>query len=533
MGVEIEEDTLDLSPFSGELDITEKTGEERADKELKILIKARYPLLYIVSWEEKRVESSLGKIADKLKKKLYVWTYTDGIKNASYKVRKEHPTRDPIKVLDYILRSNEQEVLFLLKDFHPYLSDSAVIRRLRDLTEALRETYKTLIILSPTLKLPLELEKEITVIDYDLPRLEYLDGSLEGIIQIMRDNKNVDVNLEPHKRERILKAALGLTAREAESVFAKSLIQKGHFDVDIILAEKEQIIRKSGILEYYHSSDTFAEVGGVEVLKDWLKKRAKAFTEKARKFGLPQPKGILLVGVMGCGKSLVAKSVAGLWRLPLLRLDMGKIFGGIVGASEENIRKAIKVAESIAPTVMWLDEMDKGLAGTQSSSYSDAGTTSRVFGTFITWLQEKKSPVFVIATVNNVSQLPPELLRRGRFDEIFFVDLPRQEERVEIFDIHLRKRGRDPAKFDLPLLAERTEGFSGAEIEQAIISSLYDAFDADRDLIMDDILRSIEETIPLSQMMKEEIEGLRDWAKSRARSASHSFDGKKAGGEWE
>ena len=267
-----------------------------------------------------------------------------------------------------------------------------------------------------------------------------------------------------------------------------------------------------------------AYVGGMADLKDWLRKRGLAFTERARRFGLPEPRGLLLLGVQGGGKSLVAKSVASLWKLPLLRLDMGKVFSEMVGSSEHNIRVALRLAESVAPCVVWLDELEKGISGLGSSNRSDAGTAARVFGSFLVWMQEKTAPVFVIATSNDISSLPPELLRKGRFDEIFFVDLPSRSERREILSIHLARRHRDPTRFDLERLAGEMEGFSGAEIEQVIISGLYDAFEAERELTDDDLLRNVRQTIPLSQTMKEQITGLRNWARTHARSASTSVE---------
>jgi SpoVK/Ycf46/Vps4 family AAA+-type ATPase len=273
-------------------------------------------------------------------------------------------------------------------------------------------------------------------------------------------------------------------------------------------------------LEFYSSDERLTNVGGLEILKEWLRKRVRAFSDEARAFGLPEPKGILLVGVQGCGKSLVAKSVSNSWRLPLLRLDVGRLFSSLVGSSEENLRNAIKVAESIAPVVLWVDEIEKGFSGVGSSNMSDAGTAARVFGSFITWLQEKKAPVFVIATANLVNQLPPELVRKGRFDEIYFVDLPSASERAEIWRIHLVKRNRDPAQFDLHSLAMASDGLSGAEIEQAVIAGLYEAFDRNRPLGMADLLDVLQDTVPLSQMMEEEIAALRAWARQRARPAS-------------
>jgi SpoVK/Ycf46/Vps4 family AAA+-type ATPase len=273
-------------------------------------------------------------------------------------------------------------------------------------------------------------------------------------------------------------------------------------------------------LEYFASEEKLENVGGVENLKQWLVKRSKAFTEKAADFGLPAPKGVLLLGVQGCGKSLCAKAVSSLWKLPLLRFDVGRMFGSLVGSSEENMRRAISTAESVSPAILWVDEIDKAFAGSVSGGASDGGTASRVFGTFLTWLGDKTTPVFVIATANDISHLPPELLRKGRLDEIFFVDLPTEGERREIFRIHLEKKGRVPDGFDLATLARHCEGFSGAEIEQAIVSGLFDAFSQGGELNTAILLNSLTETVPLSKTMSEELNRLRNWSQGRARPAS-------------
>lgn len=290
--------------------------------------------------------------------------------------------------------------------------------------------------------------------------------------------------------------------------------------IDLILSEKKQIIKKSSILEYYDSQENITNIGGLENLKSWISKRTRSFSEEARNFGLPEPKGILLLGVQGCGKSLSAKAISSIWKLPLLKLDMGAIFGKYVGESESNVRKAIKTIESVAPAILWIDELEKGFSGMGNAD--SHGTDSRVFASFLTWLQEKTKPVFVIATANDVSALPPELLRKGRFDEIFFVDLPTKQERIDIFKIHLLKRIKDVTKFDLNLLAEKSNGYSGAEIEQVIISALYDAFDENREVELNDIIVNIEKSVPLSVTMKEKIDCLRNWAKSRTVPASKS-----------
>jgi len=483
--------------------------------QLDILIRARYPLIYVVSFEEGRVLGFLREIAGERAKKIYCWSATQGLEPRPAGAA----PRLPQETLDYFAALKEEAIL-VLKDFHYYISDSVITRRLRDLAQALKNSYKNIVILSPVLRLPIELEKDISVVDFGLPDIEDLGELLDNVIESCKGNPQLDLELTPDKREQLLKACQGLTLTEAENVLAKSLVEKRTLDVDSVFTEKEQIVRKSGLLEYYRATEKFADVGGLDVLKDWLNKRTHAFTEKAREFGLPEPRGILILGVQGCGKSLSCKAVASLWRLPLLRLDVGRIFSGIVGSSEENVRRAIRTTESIAPVILWMDELEKGFAGVKSSPFSDAGTTSRVFGTFITWLQEKTAPVFVVATANDISALPPELLRKGRFDEIFFVDLPSEAERREILEIHLRKRKRDPARFDLDLLAKSTAGCSGAEIEQAIIAALYDAFNAGRELRSEDILTAVRASVPLSVTMEEQIDSLRLWASTRARMAS-------------
>jgi ATP-dependent 26S proteasome regulatory subunit len=383
------------------------------------------------------------------------------------------------------------------------------------------------IIVSPVLKIPVELEKDVTVLDVPLPDFAELLALLKNIVAVVKKSGRVSIHLEPADVEALVRAALGLTSSEAENAFARAIAIDDRLDADdiqLVLEEKRQVIRKSGLLEYYPTEHGLGGIGGLEDLKGWLDRRAAAFTEEARQFGLPEPKGLLLLGVQGCGKSLTAKAIASQWRLPLLRLDMGKIFGSLIGSSEENVRRAIRMAEGVAPVVLWIDEIEKGLSGVKSSGDTDGGTGARVFGALLTWMQEKTAPVFVVATANSIEHLPPELLRKGRFDEIFFIDLPSHRERAEIFDIHLRRRRRDPARFDLARLAADARGFSGAEIEQAIISALYQAFDERTELAQLHIERALAETRPLSTTMAEEVSRLRTWAQSRARPASRAAD---------
>jgi AAA+ superfamily predicted ATPase len=496
--------------------------------ELETLIRARYPILYIITSEEMRVQNAVVEIAKKRQKKVFEWSYSTGIVPAGTSIQSQKTrsaaTKDPLMALDQVIEQVEPAI-FVFKDFHPFLTKNnfAVVRKLKEIALHLKNSFKTILLVSPLMEIPPELDKEITVLNYPLPTREDLSELLDRIIADVKQFKQVKVDLDEAGRERLIQAALGLTMGEAENVFAKLIVKDERLtgdDVNEVFSEKQQIIRKSGLLEYYATEETFSNVGGLTVLKDWLNKRAVAFTNEARAFGLPPPKGILMLGVQGCGKSLCAKAVSNLWQLPLLRFDMGRMFGSLVGSSEENVRRAISVAESIAPAVLWVDEIDKAFVGSQSSGVTDGGTTARVFGTFLTWLSEKTAPVFVVTTANDVSQLPPELLRKGRLDEIFYVDLPSEEERTEIFRIHVTKRGRDPEKFDLKALVDGSKDFSGAEIEEAIISALYDAFYAKQELETTHVLAALGQTVPLAKTMAEKISAQRNWAVGRARNAS-------------
>ncbi len=509
-------------------------NETDRKEELNTLIRAKYPILYILSWEERRIEQTLRQVAAERRKKLYAWTLTEGLfpLDGGESSAIDPATRNPMRALDSIAASQEAAI-FVLKDIHPFLEEenpaadhAVIVRKLRDIANHLKESLKTLIILTPLQHLPSELEKDIVVLDYGLPTAAELAQSLDRVVRSAREISGMQLKLDDETREKVLKAAQGLTCTEAENVFAKSLVIARTLDLNIIIAEKKQIIQRSQLLEYFSAEENLSVVGGMPLLKEWLQKRSLAFSERARRFGLPEPKGLLLLGVQGAGKSLVAKAIASEWKLPLLRLDMGRMFSQLVGSSEHNMRTALRMAESVSPCILWLDELEKGLAGAASSHMSDAGTAARVFGSFLTWMQEKTAPVFVIATSNDLSVLPPEALRKGRFDEIFFIDLPNIEERFEIFGIHLARRGRDPKRFDLKKLAQNSQGFSGAEIEQAIISGLYDAFEAQRELMDEDIVTNLGATLPISQTMEHQINSLRSWALTHARPASRQNSGR-------
>jgi SpoVK/Ycf46/Vps4 family AAA+-type ATPase len=353
------------------------------------------------------------------------------------------------------------------------------------------------------------------------------------MIEANKRGSRIHIDLTPEDEERLAKAALGLTLHEAENAFARAMVNDGKLnprDVEVILEEKRQIIKKSEILEFVKTDLKIEDVGGLENLKRWLLKRNKSWLDAAARYGLPAPKGVLITGVPGCGKSLIAKAVSAMWQLPLLRLDLGKIFSGIVGSSEENMRKAIKTVEAVSPSILWIDEIEKGFSGMNHGG--DSGTSNRIFGTFLTWMQEKTKPVFVIATANNIQYLPPEMLRKGRFDEIFFVDMPTKKERKEIFRLHINKRLKDPeviGNFELndailDHLAELTEGFVGAEVEQVVISALFEAFSEDRSIRLEDFEKSIRTTVPLAVTQAEQIQRIREWANVRAVAATAQED---------
>lgn len=511
---------------------------KRQMSELEVLIRARYPLLYVISWEEQRVLARVSKIASKLGKNVFEWSITTGLVPAGTSIQsqkhRDTATQDPLVALTNVIE-HVDPALYVFKDFHPFLKgqNMSVIRRLREVAASLKNTFKTIVMVSPMFQIPAELEKDITVVDFDLPKENDFAALLGRIIEEVKENPKLKVNIDSKMREQIVHALLGLTLAEGENVLAKTLVQYrgfGEKSLEVINSEKKQIIRKSGLLQYYDAEEKLESVGGLDALKSWLLKRSIVFSDRARDYGLPAPKGVLLLGVQGCGKSLMAKTISNIWQLPLLRFDIGQVFGSLVGSSEENIRRAIQVAESVSPVVFWVDEIDKAFRGSRGSGGStDGGTSARVFSTFLTWLSEKKKPVFVVATANDVSILPPELLRKGRFDEIFFVDLPSSKERKEIFRVHLSKRKMNLDDFDLDALAQTSGGYSGAEIEEAIISAMFDAFYEKEILSTERLLSSLRQAVPLSKTMSEDIDELRKWADGRARAATSAEVAKEPG----
>lgn len=487
-------------------------------------VRAGYPALYLQSSEYVRALQEIQAAAKKTDRELFIWTLSKGIvKDGMSKIYED--TDGPGNALDYMMKINTKAVV-AMPLLHHFLEDPGIQAKLIDLVKLYKSSSKTLIIVSPVVKLPPEVEKEFALVEMNLPGKEELETIIKGIVDGTK-LKGDSIPTEEMKKH-LIEAALGLTTSEAENAFTLSYIRPKmngsdkKWDPSVVMEEKCSTLKKSGLLTYYPpQGQGMKQVGGMANLKDWISKRRLAFTDKAKAYGLPAPKGILMVGPPGSGKSLGARAISEELELPLLRCDMGRIFAGLVGASEENVRRVIQTAEAVAPCVLWLDEIEKGFAGSGAGNL-DSGVGARVLGTFLTWMQEKTSGVFVYATANNVSQLPPELLRKGRFDETFSVLLPNEDERKEILSIHLSKRGREKVIKTLNMegLIKDTDGYSGAEIEAVVNEAMFTAFSANREPGMVDIQMAVDETVPLSEMMKPQIEAMQEWCKGRTRPAN-------------
>lgn len=490
------------------------------EKELITYLRARFTLIVLITHEEERAENLIRNMCKTYKRTCVSWDSAEGFQWISEPGGSLPAARDPQTALDQIDKLDENlATLFVLKDFHDFWINAQIRRKLRSLAQKMKFTRKALLILTPSTRIPDELKDEVVLETLPLPDVD----DLQKVLDELKTISGVRINLTTLGKEKLVKAAVGLTSAQANRVFAKAIVSDGVLDdtdIDLVTDEKKQIIRESEALEFFSVKETLDDVGGLRVLKEWLRLRDQAFTDRARQYGLPMPKGIALLGIPGTGKSLTAKMIGGLWRMPLLRLDVGALFGSLIGESEERTRRALRLAETIAPCVLWIDEMEKALA----HGGLDSGTSTRVFGSILTWMQEKKSPVFVVATANDISSLPPELLRKGRFDEIFFLDLPTFVERRDIFAVHLHKRRRLPQDYDLERLAAASEGYVGAEIEQAIIDGMYFGFnDNEREFTTQDILDALAHQVPLSVSQREPIGALREWLREgRAQSASFS-----------
>lgn len=488
-------------------------------------IKAGYPVIYLQTAEENRAEVTILAAATECKRKLEVWSHTDGFSIPGNTETTGTKMDDPIAALQAI-KTKDPRSIFVFRDLHSFLKVAKTKRLIRDIAKSFRQTQKTLIILSPINEIPPELERDITLLEFSLPGKQDIAQTFNALYTVNKESIGI---IEEDEIERIIQAAMGLTTDEAEAAFSKALVERSEAKKreeqvkpisKMVLSEKAESVRKTGILEYFEASETVNDVGGLQNLKTWLAIRSKSFSKRARDFRLPMPRGILLVGLPGCGKSLSAKVTSNILGVPLIRFDVGRIFGGLVGQSERNLRTAIQTVEAVGNCVLWIDEMCKAFAGMGGSGSTDGGTSQRVFGNFITWLQEKTAPVFVVATLNRIEGLPAELLRKGRFDEIFFVGLPSDEERGEILKIHIKKYGRDPKNFDLTPCVEASKDFSGAELEEAVVSGLYMAFHQERELITEDIVLAIKRTNPLARSKSDALMAMAKWAEKNAINAS-------------
>jgi SpoVK/Ycf46/Vps4 family AAA+-type ATPase len=531
------------------------SGEPRVSNQtaLEIHLRCGYKLIHFSSLEELRAMSELRRVAQGLgggrNRALYAWAETSGL--VDYGTGQEiKNTASPEKALQWIIEresgNNASPAIYILKDIHPFINSrtgrSTIVRKLKDTVLALEPTLSAIVLLSgPQLEIPAELEKDLVIIDFDLPTIEEISAKYSEMVSQYRQNPNLNIQVGEDDITALARAAQGLTLAEAELAFGKAIAvdrQLDASDVSVIIDEKRQIVRKSGILTF-ENPGKMGEVGGLENLKAWLEKRKGIFSQDARRYGLTSPKGVMLTGVPGCGKSLCARAMASIWGIPILRLDMGAVFGGLVGQSEANIRKAIKAAEAMAPCILMIDEIEKGLAGTGGSG--DGGTATRVFGNILSWMSDKTASVFVVATANEFDRLPPEMLRKGRFDEIFFVDFPHEGEREAILRIHVQKAfaRREPKpgeeelaklladfNFDGPYevqpgneeltgsLVAISRDLTGAEIEQAVLAGMIEAFnDGMRPLEGRDVAICIARTVPLIDTMRQRITTLRERAK--------------------
>ncbi|RDH49350.1 AAA family ATPase [Fischerella thermalis] len=486
-------------------------------EEFKLLLRARYPLIYIPTYEEERLEAAIREeAANQGNRPVYTWDFVDGYQGNPND--ENFGRRNPLQALEFVEKIPATAPgVFILRDYHRFLDDVAIARKLRNLAKLLKSQPKNIVLLSPRIAIPDDLTEVLTVVEFPLPNAAEIRSEVERLL--------IATGHSPPSRflDDLVRSCQGLSMERIRRVLARAIATHGELqpeDVDLVLEEKRQTIRQTQILDFIPATEQISDIGGLDNLKDWLLRRGGAFTERARQYGLPHPRGLLLVGIQGTGKSLTAKAIAHHWHLPLLRLDVGRLFAGLVGESESRTRQMIQVAEALAPCVLWIDEIDKAFSGLGSKG--DAGTTSRGFGTFITWLAEKTSPVFVVSTANDIQALPPEMLRKGRFDEIFFVGLPTQEERKAIFNVHLsRLRAHNIKSYDIDRLAYETPDFSGAEIEQTLIEAMHIGFSQNRDFTTDDILEAASQIIPLARTATEQIQQLQEWAAAgRARLAS-------------
>ena len=498
----------------------EPSKKQQILQDLRKLFLSKVSIVYIVSDEEDRVEGLLKELSSTFqpRPKLSIWNPFQGLTGEDGKADN---SKNPLEALDTVINRTDQ-ALYLFEGLHTFLNtDPHLGRKLKDLHRALRNRYCTLFIIAPVLIVPEELRRDMIVYELPMPDASELERTFQGVISGSPQASNLMESLTPENRERTVKAALGLSLDQAARAFRSALIGKTAVDeslIDSVLEEKGQLIKKSGILNLVTNRPILDDIGGLDNLKDWLRKRTLVLTGEGQSFGLQLPKGVLITGVSGCGKSLCAKVFASFWQVPLLHLDMARLYDGTIGEPEEALQVALRTAESVAPSVLWIDEIEAGIS--IQSQKAGGGTQSRVFASFLTWMQEKSVFVFIAATANVIELLPPEVLRKGRFDQIFFVTLPNPQERRSIFSIHLRRNNTNVSNINLDMLVKVTEGFNGAEIEQAVNGAMIEAFNAKRPLDEHDIVISAGNIVPLSTTMREEIGRMERWAYNRAIPAS-------------
>jgi hypothetical protein len=492
------------------------TTQATSIHDIKTLVLSFHPVIVMETVEEERVSDLLVSVAAQLNMPLFEWSLTRGLTRIGDASPINRMTANPLPLLQHVA-GLRVAAIFFLKDFSRHLTEAAVARQFRDLAEQLSKARSTMVLTGATVELPPDIEPLAVRYQLQLPDREEMEKIFNAVIQSLGKSVMRDVQLTPEEREAFMGALRGLTLNQARQAIASAVVSDGCLTgkhIQVVLQRKAQMIREGGLLEYYPVEDNAYELGGFANLKAWLERERMGFSQEARNLNLGAPRGILIVGVPGCGKSLAAKAIAREWRLPLLKLDAGRLLDKFIGESEKNFRKAIAMAESMAPVVLWIDEIEKGIVATGGGE-ADAGLSRRLFGAFLTWLQEKRQEVFVVATANDLSLLPPELLRKGRFDEIFFVDLPDPQEREAILKIHLTLRKQNPAQFDLAQIVTACDGFSGAEIEQAVVAGLYRGLSSKRALNTELLLEEIGHTIPLSVTRREDIARLREIAQGR------------------
>jgi SpoVK/Ycf46/Vps4 family AAA+-type ATPase len=487
--------------------------------DLELLVQSRQPIVIVESAEEERVEELVRGVASRLSLPLFEWRLTHGLTRLG--------TTDPLYDTDKPAQALKSaaamhtDALYLFWDLGRHLEDPLVLRGLKDLARLCGEPRRAVILAGADATLPSDLAASAAVLPLPLPDETALRAMVVKTLRDLGAPRRIRVALDVEGLKRLVTSLRGLTGLEAQRLVMRAALEDlklDEADLRAVLERKKELLARDGVLTLHPEGGALSELGGLDSLKTWLETRSAAFAPSARAAGLDAPRGLLLLGVQGCGKSRCARAVAALWRLPLLQLDAGTLYDKYVGESERHLREALRAAGAMAPSVLWIDEIEKGFAAKESAA--DGGLSRRVLGTFLSWLQDRKEDVFVVATANDVESLPPELLRKGRFDEIFFVDLPGEAARRAIFAIHLARRKQDPARFDLAALAAASYGFSGAEIEAAVVSALYTAFAARTTLTTEQVRAALLSTVPLSRTCREAIEGLRSWARGRAVPAS-------------